>query len=362
MYKKVIATSIVAASLFLTGCGEESTNCRFDVQSDLDQGNFDNAIAQLDGACASAFTPSDRYFNLATAYMGKAGFGALDVVSMVLDSDSDDGDAFASLTRSIDEKKNDASLELLSQAQTYYLLSIQPDANVSQLSTDICNTNTTNSRVENACFYIGFNQTFQAVTTITQLTNDVDSLVDSINDTSSNVGTPDDMQASLDALAWATGTAKTNVTPSDVTINGSSYAHLVVTEDNGAKTFYRLAKSTTQGIENSTILTSGYCTTDGNSTACDGIENEDGSIDTTMPNANSCYACPIVTDDNNTQDVAQLLVDTLNGGTTTLSNVTDDEDIKESIDQFVQDVTGDENAKAGETKVTIQQILDYLNK
>jgi len=369
MYKKVIATSMVVASLFFAGCGDDTTSCRFDVQSDLDLGRFDDAIAQLDGACADAYTPSDRYFNLATAYMGKAGFGALDVVTMVLDADTDDEDAFASLTRSVNEHKNDDSLELLAKAQTYYLQSINPDANVSTLTTDICDvndTNQTNTRIDNACFYIGFNQTFQATATITYLTDDVDTLVASINDSSdsSTASTPLDMQASLDALSWATGGDATNVTAESVTILGNSYAHLEVTEgDNGEYTFYRLAKSATPSAENSTVITNGYCDVDGNKTVCEGIENNvTGDINTALANASGCYACPVVVDGNGTQDVAQLLVDSLNGGTDTIINVSDDEDLQESLDEFVQNITDDPNAKAGETQVTLEQILEYLNQ
>jgi hypothetical protein len=357
MYKKVLATSMVAASLFFTGCGDDTTSCRFDVQSDLDLGNFDDALTKLDGECADSFTESDRYFNIATAYMGKAGFGALDVVTMVLDADTEDGDAFGALTRSVEEHKNDDSLELLNKAELYYLRSIAPNADVDTLSTDLCDTNEVNSRIENACFYVGFNQTFQATATITYMTNDVDALV------SDNEDTPLDMQASLDALSWATGADKPNVSGESVTINGIEYGHLTVTEgDSGEYTYYRLAKSATPSAENSTVITNGYCTTDGDKAACEGIEGDYGSIDTTLAAAQSCYACPVVIDGNETQDVAQLLVDSLNGGTGTIVGVSDDEDIQSSLDEFVQDITGDDNARAGETQVTLDQVINYLNQ
>ena len=374
MYKKVLATSMVAASLFFAGCGEDSTSCRFDVQADIDAGQFDNALAKLNGACASSYTPSDRYFNIATAYMGKAGFGAIDVVRMVLDAGDAEGDAFGDLTRSASESKNDKSLAFLNKAQTYFLLSANPEANASTVSTALCDTNTTNARVENACFYIGFNQTFQATTTISYLTNDVDTLVKSINDSDSqqSTETPLDMKASLDALSWATQTSndlpnKSVIQATNITISGHSYAHLVVDindSNNVAHTFYRLAKSSVRDVNNSTVITHGYCDADGNKTVCEGIDNNvTGEIVTPNPvNGYTCYACPVTIDGGETQDVAELLVETLNGGTGTLANVSDDKDIQESIDEFVQDITGDKNAKAGDTNVTLQQILDYLNK
>jgi len=372
MYKKMIATSMVAASLFFAGCGEDSTTCRFDVQDAIDSGNFDTAISKLDGECAAAFSASDRYFNLATAYMGKAGFGAIDVVNMVLDSGNTNNDAFSSLMRSVNGQRNDQSLALLNKAQTYFLLSADPQATAATVTPAVCDTNTTDSRIENACFYVGFNQTFQATTTITYLTNDVDTLVDAVNSGNAGVATtPLDMQASLDALAWATGTSPlpngSTITPSDVNISGSMYKHLIVDindTNSVTHTFYRLADATAPSAASSTVITDGYCDADGNRTACLGIEdNTTGEIITAnLPTTYSCYACPVVIDGNNTQSIAGLLVDTLNGGTDVLASVSNDADIQSSIDEFIQNITGDSNATAGDVNITIDQILNYLNK
>jgi len=362
MYKKILATSMVTATLLFVGCGEDSTSCRFEVQNDLDTGNFDAAISALEGACATAFTQSDRYFNLASAYMGKSGFGAIDVVSIMLDSDNGNDDAFASFTKSVGNSASDSSLAYLDTAKKYYLLSVNPDLNLTNVNIKaLCDANVTsgNSRMENACFYIGFNQTFQATTTITYLTKDVDTLVESINNDQNN--TPLDMQASLYALALATDGNYTlpnnsNITATAVTIMNSPYAHLKVNINDSSSnlhTFYRLAKNTTRDA-NSTVITHGYCTSDGNRTACEGIENPDGSINDLTK---ACYACPVVTDGNNTQDIAQLLVDTLNGGTDVLGSVSDDQDIKDSIADFKEDITGSRDGN-----VTLDKILDYLNK
>jgi hypothetical protein len=360
MYKKVLAASIVAASLFLSGCGEESTSCRFNVQADLDEGNFDSAITALNGSCKDAFTASDRYFNLASAYMGKSGFGAIDVVNMVLDSSDSNDSAFSALTRSVSENKKESSLEYLAEAKTYFLLSANPDANKSSVTTAVCDVNSSDTRIDNACFYVGFAQTFQATTTVTYLTKDVDGLVDSINDNNKNE-TPIDMKASLDALSWATGATSlpngSTITASAITIEGKAYKHLVVLQN--GESFYRLADASAPSTESSTLVTNGYCDIDGNKSNCEGIEKADGSIIENAPV--ECYACP-VGGDNNSTNVANLLVNALNGGTDVLSSVTDDEDIHKSIDEFVQDITGDSNAKAGDVNVTLEQVLNYLNK
>jgi len=366
MCKKVLLSSLVAASLLLSGCGEESTSCRIDIQNDLDTAQFDAAISSLNGECATAFTPSDRYFNLASAYMGKAGFGAIDVVTMLLDSDQDRGDAFSAFTRSVDASKKEDSLALLNIAQEYYLRSISPETNVSMLSADICKNSDSSddSRVVNACFYIGFNQTIQATTTISYLTEDVDALVNAINDVNGTT-TPLDMKASLDALAWATGSTTlpndSAVTAKQVTIAGQNYTHLVVLQN--GETFYRLADSSAPSATSSTLLTSGYCLADGNKTACEGLALADGSIDTAHPNFATCYACPLtVADTNSSQSVADLLVDTLNNGTDVLVNVTDDEDIQQSVDDFIKDITGDQNANVSNSDITVEDIIEYLNK
>ena len=361
MYKKIIATSAVVTSLLLSGCGSTDTTCRIDVQRDIDKGRFDDAISKLEGECASVYSVSDKNFNLAAAYMGKSGFGVSDVVNMIATSDDDSNSgAFTSFTRSVNENKNAGSLTLLRKAKEFFLKSIRPDANASVLST-LCDGNTTTQtpRVSNACLYVGFNQTLTTATTITYLTDDVDTLVQSI-DGDANATTPDDMKASLDALSWAIDTNNSLpngsiITPTSVNIKGASYAALDV-KQNG-KDFYRLAKSMVRDANNSTVITDGYCQADGNTTACEGIENPDGSIDMTKPFAASCYACPVTLDSTSSQGVADLLVDTLNLGTDAIVSISDDEDIQSSVTDFKKDITG-----GVDRDITINDILQYLNK
>jgi hypothetical protein len=363
MYKKIIGTSLIAASLFFAGCGDDSTNCRFDVQSDLDQGNFDAAINALDGSCKDSYTASDRYFNLASAYMGKSGYSAIDVVSMVLDTQDSNGSAFASLTKSVSQKKKNDTLELLSKAKNYFLLAAQPTLNAQNVTSAICNHSNDDTRIANSCFYVGFVQTFQATTTISYLTKDIDQLVDSI-DNSANTDTPIDMKASLDALAWATGSTQlkngSTITAKSIKIKNKAYKQLEVLQN--GETFYRLANTLAPSLRGSTLVTDGYCDSNGEKSDCLSIENSDGSIDLTKANAAQCYACPVEID-NNATTVSNLLVDSLNSGTSVLSEVTNnDTDVRDSIDEFVQDITDDSNAKAGSVTITVEQVINYLNK
>jgi len=353
MYKKVIVASLAAASLFFGGCGEESTSCRFDVQNDIDTGDFDAAISALDGSCADAYTPSDRYFNLASAYMGKAGFGAIDVVNMVLDAGESDESAYSALIRSVGESRREDSLQNLEVATTYYLRSMAPEVDPATLSVAMCPGDPTDTRAQNACFYIGFAETFAATTTVTYLTEDIDGLVNALNN---NTETPLDMKASIDALAWAVGEPLVNnstITAQQVTIAGAPYKHLEVLQN--GKLFYRLADAAAPSKTSSTVVTDGYCDTNGERSACSDIAASDGSITNAIA---GCYACPIALETN----VANLLVDTLNGGTDVLFSVTDDEDIRTSIDEFVQDITQNSAASATTTDITLDQIINYLNK
>lgn len=343
----------VGIVLLLGGCGSNDTACRMDVQKAMDKGEFDTAITQLEGACASAFNEHDRRYNLALSYMGKAGYGVSDVLISLVDADNNtNSDTFTTFTSSLSKNRKTDSSIFLQKSKEY--LSQALDTN--KPLEDLCKENTTDIRHKNVCFYYGFNQASTTVDTINYLTNDVDSAVQSINNDSNN--TPADLQASLDALSWATNNTKiSNVTSKDITIKGVQYKHLEVTEDNSI--FYRLATSNAPQANASTVLTEGYCDKDGNKTKCQDIEKSDGSIDTTKTTAASCYACPVGIDitDATPSNVTSVLVDSLNNGTDVIENSTDDPDIKDSIEKLKNDVDTNHDGK-----IITQEIVDYLNK
>ena len=348
-----------AVALTLTGCGDnEELNCRISVQKAIDEGRFDTAITQLEGECKNYFDQSDLSYNLATAYMGKAGFSLSDLLKIALDS-GDADDAFAAFMSSIDKQAHDESMKFLNEAKRYYLESIGMDSNTSL--GDICDDPVLSEqvRVQNVCTYAPLALLTKSTITVSYLTNDVEKVAEVISNTDSIEDIPLDMKASTDAMAWAIGQTPpndSNITAKPVTIKDKSYAHLnVVLQD---KTFYRLAKDTTPSPTNSTILTNGYCTTDGNTTACEGIENEDGSIDTTNPAAAICYACPVDLGGDSAA-ITDILVDTLNEGTDAITSIYSsqtDVDIEQSIADIKKDITGGEDRD-----VTVDDIIKYLN-
>jgi len=359
MYKKIISVSLIAATAMFSGCGNDSTTCRVDVQKAIDEGRYSSALADLNGRCKTAFDYSDLSMNLAIANMGEAGYGVSDAADMLINSNSGSSNAFSSFLKSVDSKKKPNSFTSLTSANDYFTKSIATAEGVSVNSTSLCTDATiqaqNDSRVTNACLYLGFNDMITAASSILYLTGKVNELVSSIDNNSKT--TPDDMHASIDALSWSLGKTYTKngatIIAKDVNISGNGFAHLEV-KYIGKGTFYRLAKSTNRGVNNSTVITDGYCDKDGNKTPCSGIEKANGSIDTTK--SMGCYACPVSFDKNIT-DVSKVLVDTLNGGSDTISSVSSDASVTNSVNDFKNNITGNNNGT-----VTIDNIINYLQK
>ena len=360
MYKKIISASLVAAAVMFAGCGNDNTTCRIDVQKAIDEGRYDSAISDLQGKCATAYTQSDLDMNLAAAYMGKSGYSVSDIADMLINNNGDNGDAFSSFISDTNAKKTDNSLPFLTKAKSYYVQAIGGNEGV---CTDNNLSAINNARWTNACLYIGFNETVKTATTVSHLTNNVSDVVDAIN---SDSATPYDMNASMDALSWVTDKGfkpsnSTTITAKDVNISGNTYANIIVKYSNTTpvKTFYRLAKSNIRETNNTTLITDGYCDANGDKMACIGLENSDGSINDLTK---SCYPCPVMLDANSSLSVTDSLVDALNNGTDTISAVSDDPDITQSIKDFKKEVidsraNGDKNGT-----ITVQDIIKYLQK
>lgn len=339
------------AVLLLSGCGSDDATCRIDVQTAMDKSDFDAAVSKLEGECSSAFSTSDKNYNLALAYMGKAGYGVTDVLVNLLDANDDsNNDAFTTFASGLSATKQKDSSTYLQSSKEHLLLALTSDTN--ETLANLCTSASTsdNLRLRDVCFYYGFHQAVTTVDTISYLTGDINTALTSINESAGN--TPDDLQASLDALDFATGGTPGNVADTDITINGLNYKHLDVTVN--SKTFYRLA---TQTIPGSTILTDGYCDENGSKANCEGIELSGGDINTTNPAATGCYACPVGIDTNSSTDVVSVLVDALNEGTDAIANLSDDPDTQQSIDDLQTDIDTNHDGI-----ISTQEMLDYLNK
>lgn len=354
MKRKFFYGVSLAVALLLSGCGSDDATCRIDVQTAMDKGDFDAAISKLDVECASAFSVSDKNYNLALAYMGKAGYGVSDVLISLLDSnDNASDDALTTFASSLTKTKQADSSTYLQTSKEHFLRTLTSDANETLANLCVGASTSDNLRLRDVCFYYGFNQIVTTVDTLSYLTGDLSSALTSINDRSGN--TPDDLQASLDALGFATGGTKGNVTKSAITISGTNYNHLKVTVN--AKTFYRLATSNAPDPTASTILTDGYCDENGSKANCEGIELSGGDINTTNHAAALCFACPVGIDTNRSTDVVSVLVDALNEGTDAIANLSDDADTQQSIDDLKADIDTNHDKN-----ISTQEMLDYLNQ
>lgn len=355
MKRKFFYGVSLAAALLLSGCGSDDATCRIDVQTAMDKGDFDGAISKLDGECASAFSVSDKNYNLALAYMGKAGYGVSDVLISLLNSnDNASDDAFTTFASSLTKTKQADSSTYLQTSKEHFLHTLTSDANETLANLCVGASTSDNLRLRDVCFYYGFNQAVTTVDTLSYLTDDLSSALTSINNKESE-NTPDDLQASLDALDFATSGTKGNVTNKPITIKGANYNHLVVTVN--TKTFYRLATSNAPDPTASTILTDGYCDENGSKANCEGVELSGGDINTTNLAATECFACPVGIDTNRSTDVVSVLVDALNEGTDTIANLSDDADTKQSIDDLKADIDTNHDKN-----ISTQEMLDYLNQ
>jgi len=120
MLKNIIATSLVAATLILSGCGDAEGESRLAAQSAIDSGDFSAAIANLEAKPAR--TDSDN-LTLASAYMGEAGFSFVDVISLMgSDTDPSSGSAsgFEGFAKQIDDKKTPETLANIDKAIAAY--------------------------------------------------------------------------------------------------------------------------------------------------------------------------------------------------------------------------------------------------
>lgn len=100
MLKHIITASAIAAALIFSGCGSADSEgeARLDAQYAIDQGDYATAIAILE---AKVVKTDEDYLQLASAYMGLAGFSFTELVAKVNASSNDvSGDAFKSFVLS----------------------------------------------------------------------------------------------------------------------------------------------------------------------------------------------------------------------------------------------------------------------
>ena len=118
MIKNMITTSLLTATLLLSGCGESETESRLSVQQALDRGDFSSVISSLESK--EVKTDEDNMV-LASAYMGEAGFSFTDTINLLSASTAGEStDGFTNFAESVENIINEDTLNNLQSAIDYY--------------------------------------------------------------------------------------------------------------------------------------------------------------------------------------------------------------------------------------------------
>ena len=298
---KLISTTalLLATLLTFTGCDENTDDaCVYGVQLDLDKGNYDSVVSELEnnGTCNGAMDMTDSWLNLAAAYNGKAGLTVSKLLGAVIGSDG--GDPMLSFMTSF-----------AASATPDGLLNLEKARNVYAYIDNNCEGNETGVQGE-ACLFDGLSTVTQAVGSLTAIIG-ADTLavlsgsvvLDSTTDADGD-GTADSLQITSCAILYG---VNNNVDPtcagitvgasSTPTIGGTTYhqADFAMTA-NGISVFKLLTTATPGQL----LTTSGGCLAD--RTACTPV---DGA---------TCYPCPVESVDGNNTTVTSGLLDVINNG------------------------------------------------
>ncbi len=354
MIKQILATSLVAATLLLSGCGSSDSDgeSRLETQKMLDDGDYKGVITKLELNANS----NPQYLALAAAYMGKAGYSLLDIVGSIIEDEDSEEDT--DMISSLAENATYSSTLDLEKAEMYYKKVVGESR---------CSEENLSSSEQDMCLFVGLSAVTKVASTINLLVGDISSFGDdkATEDYKLTASTCA-MKFAFDNDISATDSADCSIEVNpDVTfsITEKTYTPLKVSvkEDTNATAYYYLMTPVdTLTNTRQTTLTSGYCSSESFTPR---VEEYDTSL----------FACPINEDkDANETTSIDVLIDALNGGVDAVSNAIgadqDDDEIKSSVDEFKCDVlNGTYNDSDNscsedlEQNVDEQAVIDYLN-
>lgn len=357
--------SIASSLTILSGCDDQSadSNCRYYIQQDLDNQNFDSAITRLQSeTCLDTYSDNEYLIDLASAYLGTSGYSLPNILSAAL-VDDDEVDAFESFTSEMSELKNDNSLEYLGKTQDSYT------EYLGGYCIDIIDKTATQEGICLIKGVVDITKTALAIDYLTSTDAESDSdaldlstcaLEYTLNYTDSITLPYDCGDAQVDSSEELVFTIP-NDDESEETVT-KTYQHLTVsnTDDSSTKNFLQSIPETGTS---SIVFTNGYCTTDyiDCGEGDDLVDEIDGA---------ACYICPSQSEDDET--VNDLLVESLNNGLDNIDSLLDDiaednNDLQESIDEFKDEIGTCSESTAADACVdedadyTLEDIIDYLN-
>jgi len=344
--------TMIASLLLVAACddqSEEASSCRYYIQQDLDNQDYDSALARLDDeTCQNTYSDNEYLVDQGSAYLGKAGFTFTDILSAVIEEDSD-GDALSAFTSAIAELENDDSIENLELAEEAY----------NDYLGDSCNniSDKTTSQ-EGICLVQGVLSLSKTAIALDFLSGGED------------LENSDTLDFSACALYYSISGSTTGSACTDFTITSSSVTFTI--PDTGATKDYNNVTVTSNTLPNDyeyflqsdttnqIVFTNGFCTVDFTQT-----EFATDNIDGITPTSDTSYVCP--SQDNVDESVNDFIVDALNDAINNIESLTesigasDDEvnDIQEAIDEFKEEISPGSSATS--TDFTIDDIISYLD-
>jgi hypothetical protein len=331
--------SITVVALLLSACGDSQGDARLEVQQMLDNKDYDGVITKLKSTANRDY----EYLSLASAYMGKAGYSLLDIVSSATDDD-------VNIVASLATNTSYTSTLYLDKADEYYKKVI---------SAERCDEGNLSSSQEDICLFIGLAAISKISSTIDLIANNTSTFGDDNNN--------EDYKLSATTCAMQFALENMASIPQECTIQkeedvffstkNSLYTPLVVTvksDPNQTHYHYLMTQEDPTTRKRETLLTSGYCSN----------ESFTPRVEQYTPNY---YACPINEDpDLEETTTIAILQDALNSGVDSASS-DEESDVTSSLDEFKCDVlNGQYNNNSCSIDITKdvseQEIIDYLNR
>ena len=310
---KLISTTalLLAAVLTFTGCDENTDDaCVYGVQLDLDKGNYDSVVTELDnnGSCNGAMSMTDSWLNLAAAYNGKAGLTVSKLLGSVIGSDG--ADPMLSFMTSFAASATPDGLLNLEKARTVY-----------SYIDNSCDGNETGVQGE-ACLFDGLTTLTQAVGSLTAIIGadtlailSADSLVTGGADDVDGSTTADQLEITACAITDAsTSLAGCGLSPSVATYVASGTLFL----GEGDTTNYVVREYTVASADLASFPDTVEYKLINTDTAPDtlvttnGLANANGEVCPAI--AVDCFPKPVRSEDGNTTTVTSGLLVVLNEG------------------------------------------------
>jgi len=348
---------IMLGGLLLYGCGSESSEsetCRYYIQQDLDNENYDSALIRLqDSTCQSTYSQEDYLVDEGTAYFGRSGFTLPKVMAALIVEDTEkETESFQIFMETLSTHTNNfTEFDLQNSYNSFkQFLNNQSCFETSEL----------NAIEKNVCLEIGFIQFIRVMIAIKYLSGgDIEGWLTQNNEKliPSNCALKYSVVRSADptlTLPYENCYENAMVEFSDPIQfkrgdqDSQNYNLLSVLYEN--KTSYFLEDE----AKGSIVVTQDYCQTD--YSVCSASSDAD------------CYPCPFIID-TESASLDEYLPESLNGAINTIraiaKNTSPDERSKmeESLSKFKEEIKpeGCSEIAVDESCLSLDDILDYMN-